>query len=264
MEIKIERPDDALSRLTMILWGESGCGKTTLAATAPGKKLWLLFDPDGDMSIRHMPNWSRINLTTNTPSEIMRSANDIDPFGITTILKDYDTLIFDSLTKFSEIALRYAVTQPQASGARFRATYEAPGISGYGLRNSYVGSLISNLLRITGKLNKHLILITHERDGDIDDQGRVVSVKMMLGGQLPNVTSKDISEVWHMRDQNGKRTIAIRPERLRSPMKSRMFDMTSATSFTWFYNANKQEGQQLADWWHIYTTNGHKKLELPK
>ena len=264
MEIKVEQPTDALSRLTMILWGESGCGKTTLAATAPGKKLWLLFDPDGDMSIRHLPDWSRINFTTNTPSEIMRSANDIDPFGIATILNDYDTLVFDSLTKFSEIALRYAVTQPQASGARFRATYEAPGIAGYGLRNSYVGSLISNLLRVTGKLNKNLILITHERDGDIDDQGRIVSVKMMLGGQLPNVTSKDISEVWHMRDQNGKRHIAIRPERLRSPMKSRMFDMTSATSFEWRYNANKQEGQTLADWWHIYTTDGHKKLQLPK
>jgi len=264
VEIKIEQPTDALSRLTMILWGESGCGKTTLAATAPGKKLILLFDPDGDMSIRHMPNWFRINFANNTPSEIMRRANDIDPFGITDILGNYDTLIFDSLTKFSEIALRYAVTQPQASSARFRATYEAPGISGYGLRNSYVGSLISNLLRITGRLNKHLILITHERDGDVDDQGRVVSVKMMLGGQLPNVTSKDISEVWHMRDQNGKRTIAIRPERLRSPMKSRMFDMTSATSFTWFYNANKDEGQTLANWWHIYTTDGHKKLQLPK
>jgi len=264
MDLKIEHPTDAPSRLSMILWGDAGSGKTTLACTAPGRKLFLMLDPDGDMSIRHMPNWSRVNFANNTPSEVMRAANDVDPFGIATILNDYDTLVFDSLTKFSEIALRYAVTQPQASGARFRATYEAPGISGYGLRNSYVGSLISNLLRVTGKLNKHLILITHERDGDIDDQGRIVSVKMMLGGQLPNVTSKDISEVWHMRDNNGKRTIAIRPERLRSPMKSRMFDMSSSTSFPWYYNASKLEGQQLADWWHIYTTNGYKKLELPK
>ena len=39
-------------RLTMLLWGKPACGKTVFAATAPGKKLWLLFDPNGTASIR--------------------------------------------------------------------------------------------------------------------------------------------------------------------------------------------------------------------
>jgi hypothetical protein len=120
------------------------------------------------------------------------------------------------------------------------------------------------MIRITGMLNKHIVMITHEKDADRNADGNIVGVSMLLGGQLPNITSKDISEVWNVRDQGGKRYIAIRPERFRSPMKSRMFDMTGATSFEWRYNSNKCEGDTLAAWWDRYTTNGYKKLAVPK
>jgi hypothetical protein len=86
----------------------------------------------------------------------------------------------------------------------------------------------------------------------------------MLGGQLPNITSKDISEVWNMRDQGGKRYIAIRPERLRSPMKSRMFDMSGKTAFEWKYNANNGLGNTLAEWWQRYIEHGHAKIQPPQ
>ena len=48
---ELKKPSSTHKRLAMILWGSSGSGKTTLAATAPGKKLWIMFDPDGDLSI---------------------------------------------------------------------------------------------------------------------------------------------------------------------------------------------------------------------
>src|SRR5215217_8576112 len=37
--------------LVMLLWGRPACGKTVLASTAPGRKLWLLFDPAGTASL---------------------------------------------------------------------------------------------------------------------------------------------------------------------------------------------------------------------
>lgn len=258
MELKIEKPTDTLGRLSMILWGDAGCGKTTLAATAPGRKLFLMLDPDGDMSIRNMPDWHRIDLSNEQSTDITTAAIKPDPFGLYQVLNNFDTLIVDSLTKFSEHALRQAVRiAPKSS-------MENPGINGYGLRNTYVGAFVSNILRITGKLNKHVILITHEKDADRNDQGNITGVSMLLGGQLPNITSKDISEVWNVRDQGGKRYIAIRPERFRSPMKSRMFDMTGATAFEWRYNANKLEGHTIADWWEYYINTGHAKLPIPK
>jgi hypothetical protein len=258
MELKIERPADILSRISMIIWGDSGAGKTTLAATAPGRKLFLLFDPDGDMSIRNMPEWSRIDMTGSDPIDIVKEGTKPDPYTLYNILPEFDTLIVDSLTKFSEHALKLAVrTAPKSS-------IEQPGLNGYGLRNIYVSSLISNTLRITSALNKHVIFITHEKDADRNSDGAIVGVSMLLGGQLPNITSKDISEVWNLRDHAGHRYIAVRPERLRAPMKTRMFDAGSNTNFEWKYNANKLEGQTIDAWWSAFVERSYTKLPLPK
>ena len=261
MELKIEKPTDIPTRFSAILWGDSGSGKTTLAATAPGSKLFLMLDPDGDMSIRNMTDWQRINLAKENSVDIVKEGMKPEPYGISSLLADFDTLIVDSLTKFSEHALQYAVrVAPKSS-------IEQPGLNGYGLRNICVASLISNILRVTSALNKHVIFITHEKDADRNDDGAIVSVSMLLGGQLPNITSKDISEVWNLRDHAGKRYIAVRPERFRAPMKSRMFDMTDKTSFEWKYNANRpvnSVGHTITEWWTQYTTGNFAKLPIPK
>jgi hypothetical protein len=258
VELRIEHPTDMPSRLSMILWGDAGSGKTTLACTAPGRKLFLMLDPDGDMSIRNMPDWHRINLSKESSVDIVKEGTKPDPYTLYSLLADFDTLIVDSLTKFSEHALQYAVRVAP------RSTIENPGLQGYGLRNICVSSLISNVLRITSALNKHVIFITHEKDADRNNDGAIISVGMLLGGQLPNITSKDISEVWNIRDVNGVRHIAIRPERFRAPMKSRMFDMTSATSFPLRYDANTNTGPNISTWWSAYIAGNFAKLPVPK
>ena len=258
MDIKIEKPTDTLTRLSMIIWGDSGGGKTTLAATMPGRKLFIMFDPDGDMSIRNIPSWERIYLAGEQSVDIVKEGVKPDPYTLYNKLDDFDTIIVDSLTKFSEHALQYAVRiAPKSS-------IEAPGLNGYGLRNTYVGAFVSNMIRITAMKNKHIVFITHEKSPDMNSDGNITGVSMMLGGQLPNVASKDISEVWNLRDHGGKRYIAIRPERFRAPMKSRMFDMMSNSAFEWKYNSNKCEGPTIESWWDAYVASGYAKLPLPK
>jgi hypothetical protein len=67
--VPIKRGMDSVPRLSMILWGLANVGKTTLAATAPGEKLWLSFGDNEHASVAHsddvhVMDYSRCHLKT--------------------------------------------------------------------------------------------------------------------------------------------------------------------------------------------------------
>ena len=49
--IKIPTLAEAEKRFSLLLWGSAGCGKTVWAASLPGLKLLINFDPDGPSSL---------------------------------------------------------------------------------------------------------------------------------------------------------------------------------------------------------------------
>lgn len=255
--------DDDIPRLSMIIWSEAGTGKTTLAATAPGKKLWLLFDPDGLVSVANRPDIKKIDLSKED-EKIVSEFKKADPFGLTKTLTEgnFDTLVIDSLTRASELALRHIIP------LTYKATMENPTPSGYGARNLIIVNFMHYLLRLTGKLGKNIIFITHEGAPNTTESGQIMSVGMMLGGQLPNLVSKDIGEVWNMADvvsgQKRGRYIAVRPTRQRSPMKSRIFDLSGEkTEFLWQFNATTWQGMTLESLWNKWKEGGYAKLPIP-
>lgn len=250
-----------IPRLTMMLWGEAGCGKTTLAATAPGKILWLLLDDNGTHSIKSFPNIMEIDLSKEKPIICNEFKKD-DPFGITATIEKHniDTVVFDSLTRASELALQYVIP------LTYKATRENPTQGGYGARNLLVVDLMHNLLRATGRSNTNMIFITHEGSGEKTESGQVLSVSMLLGGQLPNLVAKDIGECWNMEalEKDNVRRIGVRPERKRKPMKSRLFDLSgNKTGFDWKYNLAKSEGWTLSQMWEDWKESGYGKLDIP-
>ncbi len=259
-EWKIEDANEGAARMSMLLWGESGCGKTTLACTAPGKKLLVLFDPDGAASVKSASDVKVLDTTLASVSDIFSQIKSSKPFGLTEVIQEYDTLIIDSLTKVSDLCLWQIANLSLAKGA----TPDNPTIAGYGMRNRMVMNFIDNMIKLTQMHNKHLILITHEGAAEKNDSGSVISVGMMLGGQLPNLTTKDISECWHMYDTQGKKRIAIRPERLRSPMKTRMFDLSSnKTGFEWKYNPSTNDGFTIKNAWESWKNGKYAKIQIP-
>ena len=65
-------------------------------------------------------------------------------------------------------------------------------------------------------------------------------------------------------DHSGKRRIAIRPEQMRAPMKSRFFDLSSTqTGFVWDYNATKNTGFTIDYWWNKWKQGKYAKLPIP-
>jgi hypothetical protein len=112
-------------------------------------------------------------------------------------------------------------------------------------------------------LKKNLIFIAHEASPDKDKEGTVLLITVMLGGQLPEQVALDLSEVWYINEINGKRNIAIRPVRMRKPMKTRMFQTNGEPEFEWVYNADEFKGMTIAGWLEQFQKSG-KKIPIPK
>lgn len=262
--VPVEAPHAADMRFVGLIWGPAGSGKSTLASTAPGKKLWLGFDPDGEMSLADRDDVQHVlKLYKHNQLTVVQEFKKGDPYNLTRFLTDHpeiETVVFDSMTTFAYMALAEAVRM--AGGTSI--SMEQPGINGYAYRNSLVLRAATNMLAITARLGRNLIFITHEGSPQVNDKGVTTSITMILSENLANQIGLRINEVWHLADADGvARIISVRPHTKMKPMKTRMFDADTATKFSWHFNANTMLGEGIADWWHAWQENGGKKLALP-
>lgn len=238
-------------RMSLLLWGASGTGKTTLACTAPGKKLLVLFDPDGDASISERDDVDVVDMSV-ARNNVVDQFKTESVMGISKIIDNYDTIIFDSLTNAQHMAVMHAVTVVKG------ASVERPSLQGYGHRNALITQLVKNALRLTAKHNKHVIFIAHEASPQMNDEGIVMAVTISLGGQLVTSAPVDFSEVWCLQDTGKSRRILVRPARSYKPCKTRMFVTNKAPEFEW-----KHEGDEIEQWFNAWKDSGWKKQELP-
>jgi hypothetical protein len=249
--------------MSIVLWGPSGCGKTTFAATAPGEKLLLMWDDNGGASLSHRNDCHIVPLYKEAQSSVEMFKTP-DPMGLDKFLKEnqqIETVIFDSMTSFAERALYHGVVKAQGTAKGKGATIEDPGYAGYGNKNTWTHLAVSNLLAVTAKHNRHMIFIAHEGSPDKDAQGNVITISLLLGSTLSKEVPIKISEVWAMQDTEKGRRIAIRPCRMRSPMKTRMFDTSGEPEFMLKYDYEK--ANPIAEWYSAWKANGFRKLKLP-
>ncbi len=249
-----------IKRVSMMLWGSAGCGKTTLANTAPGKRLYINFDPDGTSSLPLSDDTLLLDYSAE-PDRTVDEVKSVNPFGLEQVFTahpDINTVIFDSVTAFATKATAYSVGHKNAPGAAF----ENPSMSGYGFRNRFTLGLCKSLLYITGKHNKNLILVCHEDVPKTNDKGEIQRITILLGGSLPEEVPLQISEVWHMRDTGTERRVTVRSSGLTKPMKSRMFDTTGPIEFVVSDKANpsKVTLSTLFDRWR---ENKFDKIKVP-
>jgi hypothetical protein len=125
--------------------------------------------------------------------------------------------------------------------------------------------MMTALLRLTHKYNKHIIFTSHEDAPSTDDSGNVMFISMQLGGKLTNSAALQISEVWHLSDDGKQRKIMVRPGRMRKPMKTRMFDASRSFEFVLKYDQNNgAEGEHsLASFITQWENASYGKIALP-
>lgn len=249
----IQKAGQKDQRMSMLLWGPSGVGKTTLACTAPGKKLLVLFDPDGDASVAHRDDVDVLDLSSSKNSIVELFKSQDNPLALGKVIAEYDTVIVDSLSSAQHISVMHAVTQYKG------ATIERPSLQGFGARNALITQLCKNVIKLSKKHGKHCIFIAHEGSPDYSDEGIVREITFALGGQLKTSAPVDFSECWYVEDTGKVRRIAIRPCRQRKPMKSRMMVTSDAPEFTW-----KHTGDELERWFNQWRDGEWQKIPLPK
>lgn len=260
----VKPPISAINRMTLLLWGAAGAGKTTFAATAPGTKLWVNFDPEGYASVAGRNDVLVLDASAE-PSRIVEEAKSSDPFGLGKFLKDraaVETVVVDSVTAFAQQAVRHSYEQGKSFAPG--AVMENPGPAGYGMRNRFTLLIVTAMLRLTRDLGKHLVLICHEDVPSKDKEGNITGQTLLLGGSLPTEVPLQMSEVWHLGERvGGTQKITVRSTALLKPMKTRMFVNTGEPSFKCAYNADTGKGEGIKDWYEKWKGGGFRKLPLP-
>lgn len=251
-------------RFSMLLWGPAKVGKTTLAASAPGKKLWINFDPDGTASLLGRPDCQVVDLSTEKPYVLMPKLLDIEnnPLQLRQMLAtggslaDIETIVIDSATMLANMAHAHACTVKKLN-------YEEPGQRGYSVKNNYISQILRAFLTVAQETGKNIIIIAHEGGPDRDDKGNLIGYSLSLSESLTVGLTALPSEVWAVRDDGSKRWIAVRPCRQRSPMGSRMFiSDPNKPEFLWQYNADTGAGEGIATWFKRWQDAG-KKIPVP-
>lgn len=264
--IMIEPNTTRRETLVMLLWGKPATGKTVLAATAPGRKLWLLFDPAGTASLTRRDDVSVADFSGYKAQQLENlKQGGIVERDLLRALNDgsIDTVVVDSVTSFGQMALSYAIQSGKANKGTFRATIESPGMTGYGVRTAMTLDFCNMVLRACLDAKKHVIFICHEQDKS-DDDGRVTEVTVALSGQTASVLPAKISELWYVEDTGKVRNIYVRNHGMRRPMRTRMFlTPEGATRFAWSYNQDKDTGGTIAQWYDAWAGAGYAKVPLP-
>lgn len=265
--VTLEAPQAHTKRIAALIWGDFGTGKTTFAATAPGRKLLLNVDPDGYVAVSHRDDVVLADLVPLDNRNFFVQLQNENPLGLDEYLEqnpDIETVILDSATALRDRAIHFAVDKGVGKSVKsgFVPTIEEPGMSAYGARNQIVLEVVSGLLRVTAKHKRHCIITAHEADPEKDEKGIVLYITMNLGGQLYQGVGYRLSEIWYFSQEpnSTRRRLAIRPTRLRRPMKTRMFvDNTEAEFFLNYDSTKPDKGQEtIAAWYDRWVKSGNK------
>jgi hypothetical protein len=254
MPFPVVKGTETKSRLSLLLWGPQGGGKTTFAATAPGDKLWISFGDNEHVSIEKRKDVHIMKMAAETSEDVFKHGVGNNPFGLDHYLydnKNIETVVVDSLTQVQYLALEKSVNDKLGRSGNFVPTMQTPGRGAYGGRNALTLELVRGVLRITAKHDVNVVFTAHERDPKTQMDSRGVEVVeeilITLGGQLKNQVACQMSEIWNLRQEPGgkrNRIITTRVSGYRMPMKTRMFMQNGEASFIWNYNPDLPDDAQ--------------------
>lgn len=271
--LPVENIKARLLRTSMMIWGNIGAAKTTLAATAPAPILFLMWDHGGADSIRSVSDrFNIVDCTAEDPAFLDQFMSISSPGceDIERVLATghYKTLVLDSLTSLMERALLLGIDKSNRTiGKGSRGSIWDPGLRGYGARLTATRNVVMNLHAICSRHGVNFIVTAHirmEKQIQDDESVRIFNT-IAIGGEAYVSTPKNFSEIWCLREESDGRYIQVRTRGSYGPCRTRMFRTEGKDfRFPWHFDPYKWEGEGIEGWVKRWEANEQKPIRMPK
>lgn len=238
--------------------------------TLPGKKLFVMLDPDGEQSIPDRDDVSIMRLYEQPDDVILRYLEDKMPSFIRKNEQGFNSFIFDSMSTLYRIMLNEAIRKGvgASTGGKhpFTPSLDMPGLAAYGSRTNHALNIVNKNLRATASVGAHCWFTSHEDEPKTNDKGEFLYITMNMSGKAINGLGLEVSEIWHMRMHDKKQFIMVAPARNKQPIGSRMFNMMGEPEFQLKFKPElgPDQDHSIATWFNQWLENGRNKLPLPK
>ena len=195
----IKKPSEIAPKgtISVLVYGEPGIGKTTIACSAPNP---VLFDYDGGVQ--------RINGAHQVPTLQPQSWEDTNAAieEIEREMPEVQTIVIDTAGKMLDYMSAYIIK----NNPKMKKFDGSLSLQGYGVRKQMFVDFI-NRLSIMGK---NVIFVAHEKE---EKRGEEWVKRPEIGGSSAADLIKELDLVGYMRAIGKQRTIAFNPTMLRTP-----------------------------------------------